>query len=92
MVQNVREIFEEHYVSPLVIYGDTDSIFIKMNITHRATGEVLMDRKALEWSIKLGQISSKLLKKRIPPPENMEYEKTFWPFAIMAKKKYVGNK
>lgn len=104
-IKKIHEIEYEGYVYDLttenhhfaagvgkMIVHNTDSIFIKMNITHRETKEVLMDRKALEWSIKLGQMSSKLLKKRIPPPENMEYEKTFWPFAIMAKKKYVGNK
>jgi DNA polymerase elongation subunit (family B) len=92
MRSTVQDIFDKHAVSPRVIYGDTDSIFIKMNIIDRESGEVQNDRRALDWSIKLGQISSKLLKKRLPPPENMEYEKTFWPFAIMAKKKYVGNK
>lgn len=75
-----------------IIVKNTDSIFIKMNITDRDTEEVLCNKKALEWSIKLAMAASKLLKIRLPPPENMEYEKTFWPFAIMAKKKYVGNK
>lgn len=92
MMECVMEMFPNYYVAPVVIYGDTDSIFIKMNITDRDTEEVLCDKKALEWSIKLAMAASKLLKIRLPPPENMEYEKTFWPFAIMAKKKYVGNK
>ena len=25
-------------------------------------------------------------------PHNMEYEKTFYPFIILEKKKYIGNK
>ena len=75
-----------------IIVKNTDSIFIKMNITNKETKEVRCDKQSLEWSIKLAIIASKLLKIRLPPPENMEYEKTFWPFAIMAKKKYVGNK
>jgi DNA polymerase elongation subunit (family B) len=75
-----------------IIVKNTDSIFIKMNITDRETQEVRSDKQSLDWSIKLAMAASKLLKIRLPPPENMEYEKTFYPFAIMAKKKYVGNK
>ena len=26
------------------------------------------------------------------PPQDLEYEKTFWPFCILSKKRYVGNK
>ena len=25
-------------------------------------------------------------------PHNLEYEKTFWPFILFSKKRYVGNK
>lgn len=104
-IKKMHEIEYEGYVYDLttenhhfaagvgkMIVHNTDSIFIKMNITNKETEEVRCDRQSLEWSIKLAQMASKLLKIRLPPPENMEYEKTFWPFAIMAKKKYVGNK
>ena len=81
-----------YWMLAMVIYGDTDSIFIRMNITDKYTNQLKSDKTGLDWSIKLGQIASKMLKKRLPVPQNMEYEKTFWPFCIMAKKKYVGNK
>lgn len=76
----------------MVIYGDTDSIFIRMNLIDKDTGEFATDKNALDNSIKLGELASKLLKKKLREPHNMEYEKTFYPFMIMAKKKYVGNK
>ena len=76
----------------MIIYGDTDSIFIRMNIINKNTKELLIDKQSLKWSINLGQIASKLLKINLPYPQNMEYEKTFYPFCILAKKKYVGNK
>ena len=76
----------------MVVYGDTDSIFIRMNMINRLTGLFATDKKALSWSIKLGEIASKMLKRRLPFPHNMEYEKTFYPWVIVSKKKYVGNK
>jgi DNA polymerase elongation subunit (family B) len=76
----------------MIIYGDTDSIFIRMNIINKNTKELIIDKQSLKWSVNLGQIASKLLKINLPYPQNMEYEKTFYPFCILAKKKYVGNK
>jgi DNA polymerase elongation subunit (family B) len=76
----------------MIIYGDTDSIFIRMNIINKNTKELIINKQSLKWSINLGLIASKLLKINLPYPQNMEYEKTFYPFCILAKKKYVGNK
>ena len=50
------------------------------------------DLKLLNYCIELGKCASRFLKTILPTPHNMEYEKTFYPFAIMAKKKYIGNK
>lgn len=75
-----------------IVVKNTDSIFIRMNMINKSTKELLTNNQSLKWSINLGQIASKLLKNRLPYPQNMEYEKTFYPFCILAKKKYVGNK
>ena len=40
----------------------------------------------------MGEISGELVKSRLPFPHDLEYEKTFYPFAILTKKRYVGNK
>jgi len=32
-----------------------------------------------------------LINQILPPPHNLEYEKTLWPFFITSKKRYVGN-
>jgi DNA polymerase elongation subunit (family B) len=42
--------------------------------------------------MELGQITGELIKTILPFPHDCEYEKTFWPFAILSKKRYVGNK
>jgi DNA polymerase elongation subunit (family B) len=55
-------------------------------------GLSITDKRTLEYSIEMGKISSELVKKYLPFPHDLEYEKTFWPFAIITKKKYVGNK
>jgi DNA polymerase elongation subunit (family B) len=86
------DIQDLKWIMCMIIYGDTDSIFIRMNIINNNTKELITDKQSLKWSINLGQIASKLLKINLPYPQNMEYEKTFYPFCILAKKKYVGNK
>jgi len=55
-------------------------------------GEKIIDKTTLSLSIKLGIISGELVKSRLHVPHDLEYEKTYWPFIILTKKKYVGNK
>ena len=75
-----------------LIVKNTDSIFIKMDIIDAQTKSDLYDKTTLIYNIELGKCASKFLKTLLPYPHNMVYEKTFYPFAQMAKKKYIGNK
>lgn len=75
-----------------LIIKNTDSIFIKYNIKKDGETTNILDKTALEISIKLGQLTSKLLYKILPSPQNMMYEKTLHPLALLSKKRYVGNK
>ena len=86
------DCFDKYIMKPRVVYGDTDSIFINMDLKEKNTGVDVYDKATLYYCIELGKISSKFLKTLLPYPHNMEYEKTFYPYAQMAKKKYVGNK
>ena len=43
-------------------------------------------------TLKMGQLTGELVKSRLPFPHDLEYEKTFFPFLILTKKRYVGNK
>ena len=52
----------------------------------------IIDKRTLDFSIELGELSGELVKSRLPFPHDLEYEKTFWPFMILTKKRYVGNK
>lgn len=72
------------------IYGDTDSVFFTFNLEDIKTGEPIRGKKALEITIELakemGEVASKFLKN----PHDLEYEKTFMPFCLLSKKRYVG--
>ena len=63
---------------------------IKINLWKK--GKPITDKRTLELSIEMGIISGETVKKRLPFPHDLEYEKTFWPFLILTKKRYVGNK
>ena len=74
-----------------IVYGDTDSIFVKYNMTDN-DGNMITDKKALKASIDISCDVEKNFKKLLKHPHNLEYEKTFWPFILFSKKRYVGNK
>ena len=88
----IKDIFDKYTIKPIVVYGDTDSIFINFDMKDKLTNEDVYKHHTLIYNIELGKIASRFLKTLLPYPQNMEYEKTFYPFALMAKKKYIGNK
>ena len=55
-------------------------------------GQAITDKRSLDFGMEMGKLSGELIKSHLPFPHDCEYEKTFWPFAILCKKKYVGNK
>ena len=55
-------------------------------------GQSITDKRTLEYGMELGKLSGELIKSKLPFPHDCEYEKIFWPFAILTKKRYVGNK
>ena len=73
------------------VYGDTDSVFVAFNPVG-ADGKPLRGREAVEASIKLGKEAGKMLSSALREPHNLEYEKTFYPFALFSKKRYIGMK
>lgn len=74
-----------------VIYGDTDSVFaIFPNRDH--AGLPLGGREALQASIDSGIRASVAFRVHLPAPHDLEYEKTFFPFFLLSKKRYVGKK
>tara|TARA_B110000967_G_C18895625_1_gene570433 strand:+ start:815 stop:4702 length:3888 start_codon:yes stop_codon:yes gene_type:complete len=97
------------YEEPDIIYGDTDSVFVKFG--RMKDGKLLIGKEALRHCIQCGQeageyITKGILKvydedgtceteyhdKILDSPQDLEYEKTFWPFILISKKRYTGDK
>jgi len=79
------------YPSPDVIYGDTDSVFVKFS--RIKDGKTLVGKEALKHCIQCGQEAGEYITKNILcHPQDLEYEKTFWPFILISKKRYTGDK
>ena len=72
------------------IYGDTDSVFFTFNLKWAESGERVVGKQALDVTIELAKEAGELATKYLKVPHDLEYEKTFMPFLLLAKKKYVG--
>jgi DNA polymerase delta subunit 1 len=72
-----REIAESEF-GGTVVYGDTDSIFIQF------------PTKDLAESIRLGIAAGKRITSVCRTPYKIAYEKTFYPFILFCRKRYVG--
>ena len=88
-IMHAKEFVENTYGTD-VIYGDTDSIFCRFKVVDE-NGNKLKGLEGLAKAIEMGQTASAAINKILPAPQNLEYEKTFYPFIIFSKKRYVGN-
>jgi len=71
-----KKIAEEEFGGN-VIYGDTDSIFINFN-------------KNLEETIEIAKVVGKRISSLCRSAHKIDYEKTFFPFLLFCRKRYVG--
>jgi DNA polymerase elongation subunit (family B) len=71
------------------IYGDTDSVFFSFNLKE-LDGTPILGKKALEITIELAVEAGELATMWLKAPHDLEYEKTFDPFLLLSKKRYVG--
>uniref|UniRef100_A0A6C0AL80 DNA-directed DNA polymerase n=1 Tax=viral metagenome TaxID=1070528 RepID=A0A6C0AL80_9ZZZZ len=71
------------------IYGDTDSVFFTFNLED-LDGNKIRGKKALDITIDLAVEAGELATKFLKAPHDLEYEKTFMPFLLLSKKRYVG--
>ena len=71
------------------IYGDTDSVFFTFNVED-LDGNKIRGKPALEITIDLAKEAGALATKFLKNPHDLEYEKTFMPFCLLSKKRYVG--
>jgi pentatricopeptide repeat protein len=56
------------------------------------TGQDILGEKALELSIEVAQEATHLVSQFLKQPHDFEYEKTYMPFCLLSKKRYVAIK
>jgi len=89
---NVQEETTNHGVVKCkgeYIYGDTDSVFFTFNLKDMEDKPII-GKKALEITIELAKKAGALASMFLKEPHDLEYEKTFLPFCLLSKKRYVG--
>jgi DNA polymerase elongation subunit (family B) len=74
-----------------VVYGDTDSIFVLYHIKDM-DGNYIYNREAVKASIDISLDVEEQITPIFGYPHKLEYEKTFWPFILISKKRYAGDK
>jgi DNA polymerase elongation subunit (family B) len=72
-----------------MIVHNTDSVFFTFNLKDE-NGEPVRGKNALEVTIELAKEAGELATKFLKKPHDLEYEKTFMPFCLLSKKRYVG--
>ena len=78
-LQFARSVAESEFGGD-VVYGDTDSIFVKF------------PTKDVAESIQMGIACGASISKQMRKPYKIAYEKTFYPFILFCRKRYVGMK
>jgi DNA polymerase elongation subunit (family B) len=72
-----------------LIVHNTDSVFFTFNL-QTPQGKPIRGKEALEITIELAQEAGHLASNYLKGPHDLEYEKTFMPFCLLSKKRYVG--
>jgi hypothetical protein len=72
-----------------LIVHNTDSVFYTFNL-QTPDGQPIRGKDALEITIELAQEAGEIAAKFLKGPHDFEYEKTFMPFCLLSKKRYVG--
>lgn len=75
----------------VIMYGDTDSLFIEFNPYNPITGERLAGREAREAAINLTIEAGHLVSHALKPPHDFEFDKVYDPLLMFSKKRYAGK-
>ena len=85
MIEETKRRVEEHYTTKngyehdaVVIYGDTDSVMVKFGVSELS--------KAME----MGAEAAELVSKAFIRPIRLEFEKVYYPYLLINKKRYAG--
>ncbi|ELP86560.1 DNA polymerase delta catalytic subunit, putative [Entamoeba invadens IP1] len=85
MIELTKNTVETHYsikngfaYDAKVVYGDTDSVMVKFGTSD------------LKEAIRVGKEAAEYVTSKFPKPINLEFEKVFWPYLLISKKRYAG--
>ncbi|XP_028824417.1 DNA polymerase delta catalytic subunit isoform X1 [Denticeps clupeoides] len=85
MIEKTKQLVESKYTvtggyqaDAKVIYGDTDSVMVKLGVA-TVQDAMALGREAAEW------VSSHFV-----PPIKLEFEKVYCPYLLINKKRYAG--
>lgn len=78
MIDRTRNMVESRYSGATVIYGDTDSVMIDFH------------EKDLRKCMSLGAEAADMVTETFPRPIKLEFEKVYWPYLLISKKRYAG--
>jgi len=81
---------EKNFKECEVVYGDTDSVFIKISNCKELKGK--NRNECIQEGIKIGYKMEHIFDTILRKPQKLEYEKIFFPFLIFSKKRYTGKK
>ena len=88
-IMRVKSIAEEMYPDGEVVYGDTDSVFVRMPLEKELLGN------PIEGVAKVSEMCEALVKRIngcMRPPKSIAFEKVLWSFLLLTKKRYAGLK
>jgi len=72
----------EKWPDAQIVYGDTDSCYVKPNLPPTVAG--------LKQAMTLGGEMAAYITDKFPKPVLLEFEKVMWPFLQKAKKRYIS--
>ncbi|XP_074872197.1 DNA polymerase delta catalytic subunit isoform X1 [Carettochelys insculpta] len=85
MIEQTKQLVESKYTvangysaDAKVVYGDTDSVMCRLGVPSVAEA-MQIGREAAAW------VSS-----HFPPPIKLEFEKVYFPYLLISKKRYAG--
>ncbi len=91
--RNLIKFTKKHYETNYdckVVYGDTDSVFIKFNCKD-IHGNKLHGLDAINKSIMHCTEGALAISRQLKKPHNLEFEKAIFPFILISKKRYHGH-
>lgn len=85
MIDQTKNFVMNHYNKRMgykhdsvVIYGDTDSVMVKFGV------------ETVQEAMELGRKAAELISQQFMKPIKLEFEKVYFPYLLMSKKRYAG--